>query len=73
MTFILLAAVPEKRSAAVSDFVLTRPASLAPLPLTRFVKLALDRIRDHEFPQAITPAESELTFRLGSLNLNPES
>jgi len=72
ITFLLLAAEQKNCSASARDFIFDQPVTPEPFPLTRFVEMTLDRVRDHEFPQAIAPAESGLTFRLGSPNPNLE-
>jgi hypothetical protein len=46
ITFILLAGVPRNRSAAPQDFI--QPAMPQLLPLTGFLKLVLERVREHE-------------------------
>jgi hypothetical protein len=65
ITLVLLAA-QQMHSTAVGDIIPAQPATQEPPSLTRFVQMMLDRVRNHEFPQAITPAESGLTFRLGT-------
>jgi hypothetical protein len=72
ITLVLLAAAQKMQSTVVGDIIPAQPTTLEPPSLTRFVQMTLDRVRNHESPQAITPAESELTFRLGPTP-NPES
>jgi hypothetical protein len=66
ITFILLSAVPKKRAVAVSNFTHIKPAMPDLLPLTRFLKNALDHVRAHEVLQPRRLAQVELVFRIGT-------
>lgn len=66
ITFILLAAIPKNRSVAVSDFIHIQLAIPQPLPLTQFLRVALERIREHEIFTAYEAAPAELVFRYGT-------
>jgi len=65
ITFILLAAVPQKPSVAVSDFIPIQPTAPRLLPFTTLLKIALDRVRAHESSKAILPTNAGLIFRFG--------
>jgi hypothetical protein len=66
ITFILLAATPKNRSAAVSDFIHIQLAIPQLLPLTQFMRIALDSIREHDISIANEAAPAELVFRFGT-------
>jgi len=66
ITFILLAAAPKKRAVAVSKSTPIQPAIPDLLPLTRFLKNALDRVRAHESLLPRRPVQVELVFGTGT-------
>ncbi len=65
ITFILLSAAPKKRAVAVGKFTPIQPAIPDLLPLTRFLKNALDRVRAHESLLSRRRVQVELVFRIG--------
>lgn len=66
ITFILLTAVPTNPSVAVSDLIHVQPAMPRLLLLTQFLRIALERIREHEFSRANELAETALILRFGT-------
>ena len=67
ISLILLASVPKNPSIAVSDFLHLRPVVPQLLPLTQFLKIALERVRAPRVsPQVNQTAAAGLIFRLGT-------
>ncbi len=64
ITFILLSVAPKKRAVAFSKFTLIQPAIPDLLPLTRFLKNVLDRVRAHESLLPRWRVQVELVFRI---------
>jgi hypothetical protein len=62
INFILLAGVPENRSAAFQDFI--QPV-LPQLLLTQFLRSMLARVCEHELVAVHPRREAELVFRIG--------
>jgi hypothetical protein len=70
ITFILLSGLPKNRALAVPKFTHIQSAMPQLLPLTRFLKATLDRVRARESSQPRQLAEVELVFRNGAQSMH---
>jgi hypothetical protein len=63
VTFILLLELPKNEVVAGSNLIHTQPAAADLLPLTRFLRAILDRVRAHEQVQAGQTHPVETVFQ----------
>lgn len=66
ITFILRSAAPRKRAVALSKSTHIQPAVTDFLPVTRFLKNGLHRVRAHESLLPRRVVQVELVFRIGT-------
>lgn len=64
ITLILLLGLPKNQAVACNNTHI-QPALPDFLPLTRFLRATLDRVRVRELSKARNPVEGELLFRIG--------